>query len=242
MTTTVTASLGATHINPDQTTLDVTSNVAFDIFDAGIAGRIAISVAGNIDYVLSLSTITGAGQYVNKIIELTGVLTGSINLIVPPVSKPYVVYNNTTGAFTIKVKTPSGAGIIVSQTQKALLYCDGTNVVQVDPGIGYPQTSESANYTTVLSDAGKHIYHPSADTTARTFTIDSNANVPYAIGTEIKFVNDSSAGAVTIAITSDTLVLIGTGSTGSRTLAANGVATALKVTATRWVISGTNIT
>jgi hypothetical protein len=44
-----------------------------------------------------------------------------------------------------------------------------------------------------LSDAGKHIYHPSADTTARTFTIDSNANVAYPIGTAITFVNDTSA-------------------------------------------------
>jgi len=37
-------------------------------------------------------------------------------------------------------------------------------------------------------------------------------------------------------------VLAGNGSTGSRTLAAAGVATALKVASTRWMISGTNIT
>lgn len=71
------------------------------------------------------------------------------------------------------------------------------------------QNSQSAAYTTVLTDAGKHIYHPSADTTARTFTIDSNANVAYPIGTAITFVNDTSAGTLTIAITSDTLVLAG---------------------------------
>lgn len=105
-----------------------------------------------------------------------------------------------------------------------------------------PQNSKSAAYTTVLSDAGAHIYHPSADTTARTWTIDSNANVAYPIGTAITFVNDTSAGALTIAITSDTLVLMGAGTTGSRTLAASGIATALKVGATRWVISGTNLT
>ncbi|HET9574537.1 MAG TPA: hypothetical protein VFP29_12515, partial [Methyloceanibacter sp.] len=42
-----------------------------------------------------------------------------------------------------------------------------------------------------------------------------------------------------IAITSDTMRLAGAGTTGSRTLAANGVATALKVTSTEWIISGT---
>ena len=62
------------------------------------------------------------------------------------------------------------------------------------------------------------------------------------VGTAITLINDSSAGAITIAITSDTLVLAGTGSTGSRTLAANGDATLLKIGATRWRINGTGLT
>jgi uncharacterized protein DUF5907 len=105
-----------------------------------------------------------------------------------------------------------------------------------------PQNSQSTAYTTVLGDAGKHLLHPSADTSARTFTIDSNANVAYPIGTAITFVNQDSAGTLTIAITSDTMRLAGAGTTGSRTLAANGIATALKVTSTEWIISGTGLT
>jgi hypothetical protein len=104
------------------------------------------------------------------------------------------------------------------------------------------QNSQSTAYTTVLGDAGKHIFHPSADTTARTFTIDSNANVAYTVGTVITFVNQASAGVITIAITSDTMRLAGTGTTGSRSLAANGIATAIKVTSTEWLISGTGLT
>jgi hypothetical protein len=108
--------------------------------------------------------------------------------------------------------------------------------------LGIPQNSKSADYTTVAADAGKHIYHPAADTTARTWTIDSNANVAYEIGTAITFDNDYGAGALTIAITSDTLVLVGSaGSTGSRTLASGGQATAIKVGTTRWRISGTGL-
>ena len=105
-----------------------------------------------------------------------------------------------------------------------------------------PQNSKSAAYTTVLADAQKHIYHPGADTTARVWTIDSNANVPYPIGTAITFINDTSAGVITISITSDTLVLAGPGTTGSRTLAASGIATAIKMTTTRWMISGAGLT
>lgn len=115
---------------------------------------------------------------------------------------------------------------------------DGTN------GVGFkniPQNSQSAAYTTVLGDAGKHILHPSTDANARTFTIDSNANVAYPIGTAITFINMTSQ-VVTIAITSDTMNLAGTGTTGSRSLAQYGVATAIKIGTTLWIISGTGLT
>lgn len=115
---------------------------------------------------------------------------------------------------------------------------DGTN------GVGYkniPQNSQSAAYTTVLGDAGKHIFHPSSDANARTFTIDSHANVAYPIGTAITFINMTSQ-VVTIAITSDTMYLAGTGTTGSRSLAQYGVATAIKISSTEWMISGTGLT
>jgi hypothetical protein len=107
---------------------------------------------------------------------------------------------------------------------------------------GVPQNSQSVDYTLVISDAGKHILHPSADTTARTFTIPSNASVAFPIGTTVTFVNQNGAGVVTIAITTDTMHLAGSGTTGSRTLAANGIATCIKLTATEWLISGTGLT
>lgn len=104
-----------------------------------------------------------------------------------------------------------------------------------------PQNSQSAAYTTVAADSGKHILHPSGDANARTFTIDSNANVAYPVGTAITFINQTSQ-VVTIAITSDTLTLAGSTTTGSRALAQNGVATAIKVASTSWIISGTGLT
>lgn len=110
---------------------------------------------------------------------------------------------------------------------------------------GYSQSrinAQSAAYTTVWDDQYKIILHPSADTTARNFTIDSNANVPYPLGTQLVIVNQDSAGVVTIKLTSDTIRLAGAGSTGDRTLAANGIAIATKLTATEWIIDGTGLT
>jgi hypothetical protein len=151
---------------------------------------------------------------------------------------------------------PSGGTIggSTGSTDNAVLRADGTGGSTVQSSnltipddaasteVGYmnvPQNSQSANYTTVLSDRGGHIYHPTSDDNPRTWTIDSNANVAYAIGTVLTFVNDQNT--ITIAITSDTLVWAEDGSTGSRTLAENGIATALKVTSTRWIISGTGL-
>lgn len=104
------------------------------------------------------------------------------------------------------------------------------------------QVSKSTAYTFVLADANKQYLHPSADTTARIWTVPANASVAYPIGTCITLVNQISAGVLTIAITSDTMWLAAAGTTGSRTLAANGVATLLKITATGWLISGSGLT
>jgi hypothetical protein len=116
----------------------------------------------------------------------------------------------------------------------------GANVYSYITGL--PQNSQSAAYGLQASDAGKHILHPSADTTARTFTIPANSSISYPIGTAITFINQHAAGNVTIAITTDTMRLAGGSSTGNRTLVANGVATAIKITFTEWIISGVGLT
>ena len=102
--------------------------------------------------------------------------------------------------------------------------------------------SKSADYTAVLTDAGTALLHPSADTTARVYTIPANASVAYPVGTVLTFINQNAAGAISIAITSDTMRLAGAGTTGTRTLAANGIATATKLTSTEWIINGTGLT
>ena len=82
-----------------------------------------INVAGTGNYTLS-------GFELNRIAyDLTGLLTGNRVIIVPATVQQYWITNGTTGAFTLTVKTASGTGILVSQGSAAILYCDGTNVV-----------------------------------------------------------------------------------------------------------------
>jgi hypothetical protein len=93
--------------------------------------RLTLSVAGSADVTLS------ASQAAFDVQEYTGVLTGDIDVIVPTAVARWYVYNNTSGAFTLTVKTAAGTGITVTQGTRQILYCDGTNVVKaVDSGTG----------------------------------------------------------------------------------------------------------
>ena len=130
--------------------------------------------------------------------------------------------------------------VLGTPTSGTLSACtvDGTDAVGFR---NIPQNSQSADYTLVLADSGKHIFHPVGDNNARTFTIPANSSVAYPIGTAITFINMAAAN-VTIAITTDTLILSSAGTTGSRTLATNGSATCIKITSTSWLISGSGLT
>jgi len=130
--------------------------------------------------------------------------------------------------------------VLGTPTSGTLSACtvDGTDAVGFRT---IPFNSQSAAYTTVLADSGKDIFHPSTDANARTFTIPANGTVAYPIGTASTFINMTSQ-VVTIAITTDTMYLSSAGTTGSRSLAQYGSATAIKMTSTTWLISGSGLT
>ncbi len=165
-------------------------------------------------------------------------------------SGSYLIASDITGKEDTSNKSTNVTTDATSDTKypsvKAVkTYVDGKSATAGSDNIGYlniPQVSKSEAYTLGLADSGKHILHPSADTTARTFTIPANSSVTFPIGTAITFINQNAGGKITIAITTDTMRLAGAGTTGSRTLDANGVATAIKITSTEWIISGTNLT
>lgn len=118
---------------------------------------------------------------------------------------------------------------------------DGAWEVIVGANPSIPQNSQASDYTLVLSDNGKMIFHPGSDTSSRTWTIPANASVAFPVGAVVTFVNQVGAGVINISITTDTLTMVGTGVTGSRSLSVNGIATALKIDSTNWLISGVGL-
>lgn len=101
-----------------------------------------------------------------------------------------------------------------------------------------PQNSKTTGYTLIASDAGKSIL---MNGTSVTLTIPANSSVPFPVGTVIIFINVNTTN-LSIAITSDTLTLANSTTTGTRTLARNGVATCIKIAGTSWLISGAGLT
>lgn len=145
----------------------------------------------------------------------------------------FVVTGNASGSGTHTLQSANTS----SNVTQTLPLTDATTLGYVNA----PVNEQSAAYTAVEADAGKIIFHPSTDANARTFTIPANASVAYALGTVLTFINMTSQ-VVTISITSDTMYQAGTGSTGSRSLAQYGIATAVKMTSTTWLISGNGLT
>lgn len=102
---------------------------------------------------------------------------------------------------------------------------------------GLPQTAKAGNYTIAIVDQNTCISNTGA---AAVNTIPANASIAFPIGACVSFWNNS-AGNQTIAITTDSLRWNTPFVTGTRTLAANGFATAIKMSATIWLLTGNGI-
>jgi hypothetical protein len=92
-----------------------------------------INVPGTGNYTLT-------GTELNRVAyRFTGILTGNRTIIVPATVQQYWVDNQTTGSYTFTVRTPAGTGVAISSGERAILYSDGTNVLDADTaGVSYP--------------------------------------------------------------------------------------------------------
>lgn len=85
-------------------------------------GILSKSVAGGVNVTLSA---TEAG---NGMLLFTGAITANIAVIVPAVSKSWIVVNNTTGNYSLTLKTAAGTGVLLPQGRPVFAYCDAVNV------------------------------------------------------------------------------------------------------------------
>jgi hypothetical protein len=64
-------------------------------------------------------------------LELTGDFTAQRTLTLPTIRRQWTIFANTTGGFGVNVRTAAGSGVVVADGKRAILACDGTNIVRV---------------------------------------------------------------------------------------------------------------
>jgi len=101
------------------------------LIEQAISGYVTQAVSTGTDTTITIPNgATGVAR--NMYIELTGTGGASTNLIVPSNKKLYFIFNNSTGAVTVKVSGQTG--VSVPQGKKMVLTSNGTDVVN---GLNY---------------------------------------------------------------------------------------------------------
>jgi len=93
-----------------------------------------VSEAADIPLAGTNVTLTAAQEralYLN----LSGTLSANVEVRTNDRKGFWFVNNGTSGAYTVTVKPTSGSGVVVQQSTRAILYCDGTNIVNLSSAV-----------------------------------------------------------------------------------------------------------
>jgi len=108
------------------------TNTNLNLLQQAVAGYQAINIAGGAQTTALAMTDATISNARNAVIELTGTITGNQIVTIPDgIEKTYIIYNNTSGAFTVQFKTVSGTGPTFGTTDKStkVVYSNGTDIV-----------------------------------------------------------------------------------------------------------------
>jgi len=116
---------------------DIT-NTNLNILQQAIGGYQEVSIAGGAQTTALVFSNGVISNGKNAVIKLTGAITGNQIVTIPDgIEKTYIIYNGTTGAFTVQIKTVSGTGPTFATTDKGFksVFSDATNIVDVPLGV-----------------------------------------------------------------------------------------------------------
>ena len=181
-----------------------------------MAGQITAHNSGTGALIVNVTSFEGSGTYTDWTISLNA--------------------SSLTAASQAEMESGTEAGLRSVSPLRVKQAIDAL----ATSAVNYPQNSKSSNYTFVIGDAGKMIFHPNSDVTSRDWTIPSNASVAFDVGTVIALVAQFGSGRIRLSIQSDTL-RTRDGMTGTKVLAANTQYFLLKIASTEWLLSGGDV-
>ena len=118
--------LALSQVAAAQNQKEVTINDQAGQLDAGLTDKVDVALTGT----TSPLVLSDAQALRCMVLKLTGTHPGGAYEVHCPTNKKiYVVWNSTAGDVTFK--TVAGTGILVSAGAVLILYCDGTDVIQL---------------------------------------------------------------------------------------------------------------
>ena len=154
------------------------TNNNLSVLDAFAGGYLSKSVAGSSDVTLTTANASPTAESSNKVIELTGTLTGNITVFIPAKENNYVFFNNTSGSHTLTIAATghTANGVTITQGGHSHVYCDGSsnfNVVNVFGSMGTISAKllnmtgnvsiTDNNYLNIGTGTDLQIYHNGTD-------------------------------------------------------------------------------
>ncbi len=158
-----------------------TNNNLGTLIEQAISGYVTQAVSTGTDTTITIPNgATGVAR--NMYIELTGTGGTNTNLIVPANKKLYFIYNNASGAVTVKVSGQTG--VSVAAGKKLLLVSNGTDVVEATSYItsGGAISFDSLSVTNLTATSGTITTLASTSATITTLT-GTSANITTLSGT-----------------------------------------------------------
>jgi|TARA_R100001129_G_scaffold139203_2_gene100493 hypothetical protein len=154
------------------------TNTNLQVIDTFTAGYLAKSVAGSANITLTTGNADATAEAANKVIELTGALTGDITVFVPAVESNYVFFNNTSGSQTLTIAATghTANGLAIAQGAYSHIYCEGSSNFKIYNAIDKIGATTVAAGKDLTAGGGNIILRSNGAVSATTFT-GSGANL-----------------------------------------------------------------
>ena len=171
------------------------------LIEQAVSGYVTQAVSTGTDTTITIPN-GSSGVARNMFIELTGTGGTNTNLIVPANKKLYFIYNNTSGAVTVKVSGQTG--VSVAATEKKILVSNGTDIVEATSYITTSAGSLTVTNLNVTSATITNLINTSATITTLTATSGSITNLT---GTSVTIttLKNTSASITNLSATSLTV-------------------------------------
>lgn len=186
---------------------DTVNNSITSLVDTAIAGTTTLSTDADV----TLTTTSGASNQARQMILLcTGARTALRTITAPAQSKVYVIVNNTSGGYGVKIigNGPT-AGLTVPNGKTVVVAWDGSDFVEITPSVATNLSGGAAGSVPYQTGANATTFL-ALGTAAQVLQVNAGATAP-------EWVSSTGTGSV-VRATSPTLVTPTLGTPASGTL------------------------